>query len=71
MEILPSAGARVSVTEEAIEAAHAQAARDMSDQQRPDRHEVRRILEAAAPYLIAFPMGMTQDEWKQYVRSYQ
>lgn len=28
-------------------------------------------LEAAAPHLAAFPMGMTRAEWEKYVESYR
>ena len=33
--------------------------------------DARAALEAATPHLVAFPMGMTQDEWEKHVRSYR
>lgn len=61
---------RVTVTDAAVGAAAA-AIQVRMDKTIGLNDLARAALEAAAPHLIAFPMGMTQDEWEAHVRSYR
>jgi len=76
--------ARVTVTEAAIEAAGKAIYEDgwggppfweSMESDHPARltslATAQEALEAAAPHLVAFPMGMTEGEWKKYLESYR
>lgn len=68
--------ARVTVTDAAVEAAEPWIANFLERRGLVLRGKeasvlARYVLDAAAPHLIAFPMGMTESEWTKRVESYR